>query len=451
MKLDPASLPAARRVALRLLDAGFETWFVGGCVRDLLAGETPHDVDLTTSALPEQVLSLFSSARLVGAAFGVALVEQDGQCFEVATFREDGAYTDGRRPDSVRFATAREDVQRRDFTMNGLLMDPRDGTIVDEVGGLEDWNNGLVRAIGEPRARFEEDALRLLRAVRFAATKNMRVETRTWEALCEQAERTARVSSERVRAELDRMWATPRRARALELLDQSGILAVILPELIAMKGCRQPPQFHPEGDVWEHTRRVFAQLPPDAGLPLAWAALLHDVAKPVVQTTDERGEIRFCGHDRQGAEMAETILRRLKYPNSFVETVRFMIARHMQWRDLEAVRPGKLRLWFAAPSVEDEILLHRADCLARRGSLAGLERVLARRKELAASLGEHPQPLIGGRDLIALGLRPGPAFKKWLEEALLEQLEGRFRDRAAALDWLKERVAGEGTDTTLLP
>ena len=433
-------MPQARVVALRLLDAGFETYFVGGCVRDMLAGKVPHDVDLTTAARPEQVLALFPTARAVGAAFGVVLVEEGGQCFEVATFREDGTYSDGRRPDSVRFATAREDVLRRDFTVNGLLMDPRTGTVTDYVGGLEDWNNGLIRAIGDPRTRFAEDALRLLRAVRFAATKQMRIEPCTWKALCEQAPLIERISAERVRMELDRMWASPHRVLALNMLDISGLLGLILPELGAMKGCAQPPRFHPEGDVWEHTLRVFEHLPPDSGLPLAWAALLHDVAKPAVRSVDARGEAHFYGHDRLGAEMAETILRRLKYPNSFVEAVRFMIARHMQWGQIDSMRPGKLRLWMSAPTMDDDMLLHRADCLASHGALDKLAYVRERRQEMAAA-SVRPVPFVTGRDLIAMGLRPGPAFKRWLEESYIEQLEGCFPDRNAALAWLRRHVA----------
>lgn len=433
-------MPHARHVALRLQDAGFETWFVGGCVRDLLAGEVPHDVDLATAARPEQVLALFPSARAVGVAFGVVLVEQGGQILEVATFREDGAYSDGRRPDSVRFATAREDVRRRDFTVNGLLMDPRTGTVVDYVGGIDDWKNGLISAIGDPRARFAEDALRLLRAVRFAATKRMRIETRTWNALCNQAALVERISAERIRMELDRMWASPHRVRALKLLDASGLLGVILPELRALKACVQPVAYHPEGDVWEHTVRVFEHLPPDAGLPLAWAALLHDVAKPAVRSTDARGEPHFYGHDRLGAEMAERILRRLKYPKALMERVRSMIGRHMQWGHVDAMRPGKLRLWMSAPTMDDDMLLHRADCLASHGSLDKLAFVRERREETAAAA-ECTRPFVNGRDLIAMGLRPGPAFKRWLEEAYIEQLEGRFLDRGAALARLRRRIA----------
>lgn len=438
-------MPQARRVALRLLDAGFETWFVGGCVRDMLAGEIPHDVDLATAAHPEEVLALFPSARAVGAAFGVALVEEEGHHFEVATFREDGTYSDGRRPDSVRFATAREDVRRRDFTVNGLLMDPRTGAVIDHVGGLNDWNDGLIRAIGDPRVRFAEDALRLLRAVRFAATKQMRIETGTWQALCEQAPLIERVSAERIRMELDRMWASPFRMRALDMLDKSGLLGVILPELGAMKGCAQPPRFHPEGDVWEHTVLVFEHLPPDAGLPLAWAALLHDVAKPAVRSVDANGEAHFYGHDRLGAEMAGSILRRLKYPNAIVEAVQFMVARHMQWGQIDSMRLGKLRLWMSVPTMDDEMLLHRADCLASHGALDKLAYVRERREDMAAA-SVRPDPFVTGRDLIALGLRPGPAFKRWLEEAYVEQLEGRFSDREDALAWLRRCTADAEKD-----
>lgn len=443
-------MPQARHVALRLLGAGFETWFVGGCVRDLLGGETPNDVDLATAARPEQVLALFPLARAVGAAFGVVLVQYGGKSFEVATFREDGAYTDCRRPDSVRFATAREDVQRRDFTVNGLLMDPRTGMVADYVGGVEDWKNGLIRAIGDPRARFAEDALRLLRAVRFAATKRMRIETCTWEALCEQAQLVKRVSAERVRAELDRMWASPHRKNALALLDMSGMLGIILPELVAMKGCRQPPQFHPEGDVWEHTKRVFEHLPPAAGLPLAWAALLHDVAKPAVRSVDECGELHFYGHDRLGGEMAETILHRLKYPNALVEVVKFMIGRHMQWEQLDAMRPGKLRLWMSVPTMEDEMLLYRADCLASHGALNKLTYVRECREEMAVAAGQ-PKPCVTGRDLIAMGLQPGPSFKRWLEDAYIEQLEGRFADRCAALAWVRRHISNTEKDDAAEP
>lgn len=436
--------PAARRVAGRLREAGYSAYFVGGCVRDLLAGETPHDVDLATSARPGEVLSLFPGARAVGAAFGVVLVSEGGETFEVATFREDGAYSDGRRPDSVRFATAREDVLRRDFTVNGLLMDPATGEIIDYVGGVRDGEQGLIRAIGDPRARFAEDALRLLRAVRFAATKKMTIEPATWEALCAAAPSLCKISAERIRSELDRMWLSPHRVRALKLLDASGLLAVILPELGALKGTMQSPRFHPEGDVWEHTVRVFGQLPSEVGPALAWAALLHDVGKPASRTVDARGETRFCGHERVGATMAAAILCRLKYPVALVAAVRSMIAGHGDWRHVRAMRPGKLRFLMSSRSIEDEILLHRADCLGGNGDLSDLEWALNRRGEWAAEGADPPKPLVNGDDLIALGCRPGPSFRLWLDEAYIEQLEGRFTDRKAALAWVKKRLAGEG-------
>lgn len=444
MRVPPAVFsPEARRVASRLVEAGYPTYFVGGCVRDLLAGEVPHDVDVATAARPEEVLALFPGARAVGAAFGVVLVGWGEEVFEVATFREDGAYSDGRRPDSVRFASAREDVLRRDFTVNGLLMDPETGEIIDYVGGVEDWNRRLIRAIGNPRARFAEDALRLLRAVRFAATKEMQVEPDTWQALRQEAFSVQKISAERIRAELDRMWLSPHRVRALELLDAAGLLALILPELGALKGCAQSPRFHPEGDVWVHTRNVLSHLPAEAGLALVWAALLHDVGKPASRTVDADGEPHFYGHERLSAEMAGRILCRLKYPGALVETVQFMIGRHMDWRNVRAMRPGKLRLRLASPCIEDEILLHRADSLASNGNLEDLAFALKCRDAWAAE-GGNPKPLIGGRDLIALGYRPGPSFRRWLDAAYVEQLEGRFADKRAALSWVKRRLAGEG-------
>lgn len=434
-----ADIPrAALEVANQLILNGYRTLFVGGCVRDRLAGKIPKDFDIVTSARPEDVMRLFPHSRPVGICFGVVLVLWHKMAFEVATFRTDGNYTDSRRPNSVYFSNEQEDAHRRDFTVNGLMLDPTTGEILDYVGGIDDWENGLLRAIGDPVVRFREDALRLLRAIRFSSTLSLEIEHRTWSSILTEAERVQHVASERIHAELDRMWLSPHRVRALDLLDQSGMLKIILPELEDLKGCTQPSDYHPEGDVWTHTRLALSKLPAESDLALVWATLLHDIAKPRTRCVGEKdGRIHFFGHERESADIAENILRRLRQPNTLIEKVHYLIAGHMMWHQLRNMSLGRQKVKLSHPYCTDALELHRADCLASNGDLSSYNYAVELSKQIAQSGNENPRPLLSGRDLIAIGITPGPHFGTLLTEAYEEQLEGHLPDRNAALNWLQ--------------
>jgi poly(A) polymerase len=426
--------------ARRLADAGHTAYFAGGCVRDRLLGKEPKDYDIATSATPAQVLRLFPGSNEVGAHFGVVIAKSDGHPVEIATFRTDGSYRDGRRPDAVTFSTPAEDAQRRDFTINGLFEDPATGTIIDHVGGRTDLAAGILRAIGDPAARFAEDSLRLLRAVRFAVTLGFAFEPATWRAMVDHADGLARIAPERIREEFSRILVLPDRARGLDLLVDSGLIRHFLPEVLALIGCEQPPEWHPEGDVFTHTRLMLGMLPADAPLELCLAVLLHDIAKPPTRTLDpDTGRIRFNGHDALGAEMARAILNRLRYPNDTIDSVVFMVSRHMQFMNVRQMRVAKLKRFMAAPTFPLELELHRVDCASSNGFTENLDFLLARRAEFG-SAPIIPPPLVTGRDLIDLGLRPGPVFKELLEAAQTEQLEGRLADRAEALAWIRARI-----------
>ena len=303
----------ARGIAQRLREHGHVAYFAGGCVRDLVRGRAPKDIDIATDARPEEVQKIFPRTYAVGAHFGVIVVLKGGMQFEVATFRSEGAYLDGRRPSEVRFSTAEEDAQRRDFTINGMFYDPLTDQVIDFVGGRADLEARLVRAIGNPEERFAEDRLRLLRAVRFATVLEFEIEEQTWAALVRQAQSIQQISAERIRDELVRIFLAPQRARGWDLLDTSGLMRAILPELEALKGCEQPPQFHPEGDVFKHTRIMLELLPEKVSLPLVLSVLFHDIGKPPTASVDADGRIRFNGHDRVGAEMTEAIMQRLRF------------------------------------------------------------------------------------------------------------------------------------------
>lgn len=432
---------AAAELADRLMAAGHTACFAGGCVRDRLLGREPKDYDIATSATPKEILALFPGGNQVGAHFGVIIVRHHGHHVEIATFRTDGSYGDGRRPDSVTFATAREDAQRRDFTINGLFEDPDTGEIIDHVGGRADLEAGRIRAIGDPAARFAEDSLRLLRALRFATSLGFEIEATTWQAIRDHADGLARIAPERIRDEFSRLITCPGRARGLDLLVGSGLIRHFIPEVLDLIGCEQPPEWHPEGDVYTHTRIMLDLLWPDAPLELCLAVLLHDIAKPPTRTwDDEAGRIRFNGHDALGSTMAEDILRRLKYPNRIIEDVAFMVSRHMRFMHVQDMRVAKLKRFMSAPTFPQELELHRVDCASSNGFTDNYDFLRGKREEFAREP-LVPPPLVTGRDLIALGLEPGPEFKEILEEAQTEQLEGRLADRDAALAWLKQRVS----------
>jgi len=436
----------ATGVVRRLREAGYIAYFNGGCVRDMVRGVEPHDIDIATSARPEEVQKLFAKTVPVGAAFGVVLLLEGGHQFEVATFRSDEAYIDGRRPTSVRFGSPEEDAQRRDFTINGLFYDPLANQIIDFVHGQADIAGKLVRTIGDPRQRFTEDKLRLLRCVRFAANLGYEIEAATFAAVKEMAAQIHTVSAERIRDELIKIFTRPHPGRGLELLDGSGLLAEVLPEIAAMKGVEQPPEFHPEGDVFVHTRLMLDLMseaaPHHDPVVLAFAVLLHDVGKPptFVRAPDR---IRFNEHDRIGAEMAETILRRLRFSNGEIDKIVLCVREHMRFQFVKEMRPAKLKRILARETFPEELELHRIDCSASHRNLENYEFMKTKAAEMPPEA-LKPMPLLTGHDLLALGLKPGPVVGQILREIEELQLEERLRSREEALEFAKSRLAAAG-------
>jgi poly(A) polymerase len=431
---------AAAQIVARLRAAGHQAYFVGGCVRDLLLGREPQDFDVATSALPDQVLTLFEKTFAVGAHFGVVLVctGEPEITTEVATFRSDGVYSDGRHPDAVRFSSSpEEDVKRRDFTINGMLLDPANNQVLDYVGGRNDLQAGLVRAIGDPGDRFAEDKLRMLRAVRFAARFAFDLESRTAIAIRKLAPAVSQVSRERVRDELTRMLTEGHAQRAFEMLDATGLLVQVLPEVVRMKGVAQPPQYHPEGDVWVHTMLLLAGLPAGCPPALAWAALLHDVGKPATfRVAPDR--IRFDGHVETGIHIAEDICRRLRFPNHETEQILLLIANHMRFADAPKMKESTLKRFFRLPHFDQHLALHRLDCLASHGSLK-LYDFARERFETLPEEQVRPPLLLTGRDLIEAGYHPGPQFSEMLAMAEDAQLEGAVHTREQALALVLEQ------------
>jgi poly(A) polymerase len=444
----PGQFEAALEIVQRLRAEGYEAYLAGGCVRDLLLGREPSDYDVATSATPDVVLDLFERTFAVGAHFGVVLVAQgEGDNYfttEVATFRSDGAYSDGRHPDAVRYTTsAKEDVKRRDFTINGLLLDPLLGTgdprsaVLDFVGGVGDLDGSLVRAIGRPEERFEEDHLRMLRGVRFAARFGFALEDKTKTAIRALAGKTAAVSRERVRDELTKMLTEGHARRAFELLDETALLPEVLPEIARMKGVEQPPQYHPEGDVWVHTLGLLAQLEPGCPATLAWGALLHDVGKPpTFRRAADR--IRFDGHVEIGVVIAAEILRRFRFSNDDTRQILALIENHMRFMDTSRMKTSTLKRFFRLDRFDEHLALHRMDCLAGSGYLDNWSFV---RERLQAMPEEavRPKPLITGRELIAAGYKPGAAFKQMLRAVEDAQLEGTIVTEQDALRLVKDR------------
>ncbi len=479
----------------RLRGAGFESYLCGGCVRDRLMGRAPKDYDIATAATPDEVERLFPHTVPVGKAFGVVLVEgEDGAHHEVATFRKDAGYADGRRPDAVAFSGAEEDARRRDFTINALFLDPFENRIIDFVGGREDIANRVLRTVGNPEERFREDHLRLLRAVRFAARTGFAVDPATWSAVRALAPLVRTVSPERIAAETELMLAGGFAAPAFRLYEQSGLLAETLPETVAMRGVEQPPDYHPEGDVWVHTLLLLAlndeavaladadagagALTPPPGFAagaqdvdarrgmergdfsmadyaaavvdaraafapgdaqtLAWAALLHDIGKPGTITYSDR--IRFNNHDVLGAEMAAGILERLRRPRRIIDGVYDLVRRHIHFSTLRKMRKSKLRRWLRGEEFPLHLELHRLDCAASHGMLAnwwfGANAWRAER-----ALPPEPAPLLRGGDILALGVPPGPEVGRLLALVEDERLEGGIADREGALELLRREIS----------
>jgi len=440
------SAAAASAIVARLRGAGFEAYLAGGCVRDALLGRTPADYDVATAATPEDVCALFCKTVRIGAAFGVVQVIADGVPYEVATFRTEGPYHDGRRPSSVRYATAEEDARRRDFTINGLFWDPETGRVLDFVGGEADLAARCVRAIGDPARRFGEDGLRMLRAVRQAAELAFVIAPETAGALCRMREGLRAISAERIRDELVRIVTGPDPARGLALLHDTGVLDVVLPEVAAEDGVPQPEAFHPEGDVLKHTRLALGMLRAPS-VALAMATLLHDVGKP--ETFVRADRIRFDRHDEVGAARAQAVMERLRFPRREVERVVALVRQHMIFKDVPRMREARLRRLLAAPEFPELLELHRADCAASHGDLSTYAWVRARQAELAATPPLPPR-LLSGDDVLALGVPPGPRVGEILGVVEDARLEGRVRTRDEALV-LARALAGEpapGTRTT---
>ncbi len=430
----------ARDIARRLRVADHIAYFAGGCVRDMVRGLAAKDFDVATDATPDIVQKIFSHTYAVGAHFGVVVVVENGFNFEVATFRSDGAYLDHRHPVDVRFSSPEEDAKRRDFSINGMFFDPEKNEVIDFVGGRADLEAKLVRAIGDPAARFAEDRLRMLRAVRFATVLDYKIDNRTWDALVANAASINEISAERIREELVRIFLSANRVRGWDLLDESGLLRTILPELDAMKGCLQPEQFHPEGDVFQHTRLMLELLPEEVSAPLVFAVLLHDVAKPVTAHVDETGRIRFNEHDRIGAAMTESIMERLRFSRAEIDAAVEMVRQHMVFKDVLRMRVAKLKRFMARPTFEEELELHRVDCASSHQIMDNYEFLLRKREEFANEP-IIPPPLVRGDDLIALGMKPGPKFGEILEAVETLQLEGALKDREEALDWVKREYS----------
>ena len=399
-------------------------------------GVEPHDYDIATSAHPEEVQKLFDRTFAVGVHFGVVVVLYAGDQYQVASFRADGVYLDGRRPESVTFASPEEDAQRRDFTINGLFYDPIREELVDFVGGQNDLAAKTLRAIGDPAARFGEDRLRLLRAVRFATTLGFEIEPQTWASVRESAAHIHEVSAERIREEIVKIFLSPNRVGGFDLLDASGLMKEVLPEIAALKGCEQPPQFHPEGDVFVHTRIMLGLLPAEVSLPLVLSVLFHDIGKPPTFAVDEDGRIRFNGHDKIGAEMTEALMTRLRFPRADIEATVEAVANHMVFKDVQQMRVSKLKRFMARPHFEQEMELHRVDCTSSHGALDNYDFLKMKREEFASEP-LIPKPLITGRHLMALGLEPGPRFSEILEAVQSRQLEGTLATTDAAIEWVK--------------
>jgi poly(A) polymerase len=431
----------ANSICDTLQRSGFQAYLVGGCVRDLLLGREPADYDVTTSATPDRVLQLFPDSIAVGAQFGVVLAKTDGVTVEVATFREDMGYSDGRHPDQVRYASQPEDdVSRRDFTINGLLMRHDTGEVLDFVGGQVDLKAGLIRAIGEPQRRFREDKLRMLRAVRFAARFGYAIELKTRSAIETCAPEIRVVSAERIQEELTKILTEGAARRGFELLDESGLLQELLPEISAMKGVPQPPEFHPEGDVWIHTRLMLEGLRPGSSPTLAWGVLLHDVGKPpTFRPASETGDrIRFDAHVEVGVQMAGEICRRLKFPNDDTEQIQALVANHMKFKDVGQMRKSTLKRFVRQPRFDEHLELHRLDCGASHGRVEAYNLV---REFLLSTPPDQVRParLLTGDDLNEMGYAPGPEYQAILGALEDAQLEGTVATSEQAKSFVTRR------------
>ena len=438
--VNPSPRETAAEIVAKLQQAGFDTFWVGGCVRDFLLGRVPQDFDVATDAKPEQVEKLFCKTIPVGKKFGVIIVVENEIQFQVATFRAEADYQDGRRPEKIEFANAEADASRRDFTVNGLFYDPLTEKIHDWVGGEKDLRSKIIRTIGNPDERFGEDHLRMLRAVRFAAQLNFEIEPQTFEAIQTLAQKIKIISAERIRDELLKLFCPPHAARGLVLLRDSGLLEHLLPELAATIHCEQSPDFHPEGSVFNHIVLMLGKLPSDANELLPWAVLLHDIAKPVTAEKNlATGKIHFYGHEKVGADMAEKILQRLKFPNQQTEEIVEAVRHHMQFKDVKLMRKATLRRLLMRETFPLELELHKLDCLGSSGNLENYNFLVEQAEELKQQPQIHP-PLLTGNDLIALGVKPGKELGALLHEIRERQLADELKTPDDARAWVKKTI-----------
>ena len=440
----------ADQICRILRRAGYSAYLVGGCVRDILLGRTAADYDVATDATPDRVQRLFPHSLAVGAQFGVIIVSAPSSTgetieVEVATFRSDIGHSDGRHPDRVVYASSpQQDVKRRDFTINALLLDPESGEVLDFVGGRDDLRAGIIRAIGRPLDRFNEDKLRMIRAVRFAARFRYAIEAGTFHAIRTLAPEIHQVSAERLREELTKILTDGAARRGLELLDETRLLAELLPEIVQMKGVEQPPQYHPEGDVWTHTLMMLERLPPSCSSTLAWGALLHDVGKPPTFSppSGPNGRIRFDEHAEVGRRMAEEICHRFRFSNSETEQITALVANHMRFKDVLEMKPSTLKRFVRLDRFDEHLELHHLDCSSSHGDLDNyrfVQRFLAETPPAEV----RPPRLVSGEDLIRLGAAPGPAFRKILEAVEEAQLNGSLQTKEAALQFVRDLLKRE--------
>jgi poly(A) polymerase len=443
----------AAEIVRHLQTAGFSAFWVGGCVRDFLLGREPGDYDIATSALPEQIEKLFKRTVAVGRKFGVMVVVENGRPFQVATFRAEADYRDGRHPEQVTFGDAEADAQRRDFTVNGLFYDPVAEKLHDWVGGEKDLRAKIIRTIGSPGERFAEDHLRLLRAVRFAAQLGFEIEPQTFAAVRTLAPKIELISAERIRDELIKLFQPPHAARGLVLLRDSGLLPGVLPELVATIVCEQSPDFHPEGTVFEHIRLMLEKMATNPPSPrsgfgaasahpsLPWAVILHDIAKPATVERDPvTGKIHFYDHEKVGAALAGRILQRLRFPKKQTDEIVACVRQHMQFKDVKQMRKATLRRLLLRETFPLELELHRLDCLGSHGALDHYEFLVQQAAELEKQPAIRP-PLLTGDDLIALGVKPGPAMGALLAEIREKQLQDELKTPRQARAWARKRLA----------
>lgn len=433
------NLHNAKEIVRRLKQSGYEAYFVGGCVRDFILGNVSSDYDIVSSARPDQVISLFSTTLSIGAKFGVVAVIVEKHPYEVATFRNDDLYEDGRHPSHVSFSSPEKDVFRRDFTINGLLMDPDTNEIIDYVNGRSDIEKKVIRTIGDPDNRFNEDYLRMLRAIRFAANLGFAIEPSTKKAIERNASKITQISAERVRDELNKMLTRGGARTGFELMIQTDILKEILPEVNRLKGVEQPPLFHPEGDVWQHTLNMLEMLPVNSetaiNICLAWGALLHDVGKALTRSEDEKG-VHFYGHVQKGEEIADNIMQRLRFSRTQKETVLNLIRQHMVFMNVQKMRPGRLKRFLRMPDFDLHLELHRLDCLSSHGMLDNYEFC---RKQLQSLDKEdlNPPRLLNGNDLMNMGFAAGKIIGDILSALEEEQLEGRIKTPEEARNYVR--------------